>query len=215
MKSKNEKIRIYSLVSIACYLVISLIIIFLGITDRISKIASSVVWIAILYLVFYKKKIFLSYALIAGSFTILIRQYYIINLPMVICMILKIASFITAGLVVILSQKKKDKVAKLVFIPSTLYLAFFIYNYHNIFSSGFYIELVLFVLSDLLLIPAFLFVDLWAVNYVETIERNPVGVPIQNKVSDADRLLKLKELLDSGAITQQEFEEKKKQILNL
>jgi hypothetical protein len=36
-----------------------------------------------------------------------------------------------------------------------------------------------------------------------------------SNISDADRLRICKELLDSGTITQEEFDEKKKQILNL
>ena len=38
---------------------------------------------------------------------------------------------------------------------------------------------------------------------------------IVNQTSDADDLKKFKELLDSGAITQEEYEAKKKQILNI
>ena len=36
-----------------------------------------------------------------------------------------------------------------------------------------------------------------------------------NSISSADELRKYKELLDTGIITQDEFEKKKKQILNL
>ena len=34
-----------------------------------------------------------------------------------------------------------------------------------------------------------------------------------NKISDADEILKFKKLLDEGIITQEEFEKKKKQLL--
>ena len=43
---------------------------------------------------------------------------------------------------------------------------------------------------------------------------NPVVV-MQQTTSDADDLKKYKELLDSGAITQEEYDAKKKQILNI
>ena len=37
----------------------------------------------------------------------------------------------------------------------------------------------------------------------------------ENNVTNADELLKFKQLLDSGAITQEEYDIKKKQLLNL
>ena len=40
-------------------------------------------------------------------------------------------------------------------------------------------------------------------------------VPVQPQASDADELKTYKELLDSGAITQEEYEAKKKQLLNI
>lgn len=43
----------------------------------------------------------------------------------------------------------------------------------------------------------------------------PVASPVAKIGSDADRLKALKELLDTGALTQEEFEEKKKQVLGL
>lgn len=42
-----------------------------------------------------------------------------------------------------------------------------------------------------------------------------VKVVSENKSSDADELMKYKALLDQGVITQQEFDEKKRQILGL
>lgn len=38
---------------------------------------------------------------------------------------------------------------------------------------------------------------------------------MKNTTSSADALIKYKELLDSGLITQEDFDEKKKQLLNL
>lgn len=39
--------------------------------------------------------------------------------------------------------------------------------------------------------------------------------PVNNIASSADELLKFKQLLDMGAITQEEFDVKKKQLLGL
>jgi hypothetical protein len=41
------------------------------------------------------------------------------------------------------------------------------------------------------------------------------GEPAQGTVSAADEVLKLKQLLDIGVLTQEEFEKKKKEILGL
>ena len=44
---------------------------------------------------------------------------------------------------------------------------------------------------------------------------SPIPTSINSASSDADELKKYKELLDQGAITQEEYEAKKKQILGL
>lgn len=46
-------------------------------------------------------------------------------------------------------------------------------------------------------------------------EQKALNQPSSSTVSEADELLKFKELLDSGVITQEEFDAKKKQILGL
>ena len=55
---------------------------------------------------------------------------------------------------------------------------------------------------------------------ISIVKRSPliVGLPkieVQNTVTNADELQKYKDLLDNGAITQEEFDEKKKQLLGL
>lgn len=46
-------------------------------------------------------------------------------------------------------------------------------------------------------------------------KRPPNGNVMQNSVSNADEIAKFKNLLDSGVITEEEFENKKKELLNL
>ena len=46
-------------------------------------------------------------------------------------------------------------------------------------------------------------------------KRAPIGTVIQQVVSPAEELKKMKELLDMGIITQEEFDAKKKQLLGL
>ena len=46
-------------------------------------------------------------------------------------------------------------------------------------------------------------------------ERDSVEVEVANNVSAADEIMKFKELMDAGIITEEEFELKKKQLLGL
>ena len=50
-------------------------------------------------------------------------------------------------------------------------------------------------------------------NQVETVAQNPL--PNDKQLSAADEIMKYKQLLDVGAITQEEFDKKKKQLLGL
>jgi len=60
------------------------------------------------------------------------------------------------------------------------------------------------------MIAGLLFLELWAVNFKAPSKETSGHNSTHNKGTEADRLLKLKELLDSGAITQEEYESKKK-----
>ncbi|MBQ2940785.1 MAG: SHOCT domain-containing protein [Clostridia bacterium] len=49
----------------------------------------------------------------------------------------------------------------------------------------------------------------------EDAKKQIVSSPVAESTSNADELKKYKELLDSGVITQEEFDAKKKQLLGL
>ncbi|MEW3513823.1 SHOCT domain-containing protein, partial [Clostridium butyricum] len=51
--------------------------------------------------------------------------------------------------------------------------------------------------------------------YIENYIENKNNYRSQNTSSDADELMKFKKLLDMGAITEEEYENKKEQILKL
>lgn len=77
-----------------------------------------------------------------------------------------------------------------------------------------------FIIVNLLLIIGYLFAGLWLSNFefgkaknttTTTTQYQPVQ---QKKTSDADKLLTYKKLLDNGSITQEEFEQKKSEVLN-
>ena len=74
---------------------------------------------------------------------------------------------------------------------------------------------LVYTVSDIIMIAGLLFLELWAVNFKAPSKETSGHNSTHNKGTEADRLLKLKELLDSGAITQAEYESKKKQILKL
>lgn len=57
--------------------------------------------------------------------------------------------------------------------------------------------------------------DLNAPQNVTYVPIQPVNTNIQNSVSPADEIKKYKELLDAGAITQEEFDLKKKKIMGI
>lgn len=80
------------------------------------------------------------------------------------------------------------------------------------------------MLQYLLLIAGYLFASLWLSNFefckttstVQTHQNQPTKYqPVQQKKStDADKLVTYKKLLDSGAISKEEFEQKKNEVLN-
>lgn len=67
------------------------------------------------------------------------------------------------------------------------------------------------VLIDLISIITGKFTD----NYGNIITNNPTQKKAYSTIGLADELKKYKELLDTGVITQEEFEKKKKQLLGL
>ena len=84
------------------------------------------------------------------------------------------------------------------------------------------------MLSDLVEIVAFLFVGLWVKESITSGQTAPVNeyatfnpqtysnqTASNDAIGGADKLKMYKELLDSGTITQEEFDAKKKQILGL
>lgn len=61
-------------------------------------------------------------------------------------------------------------------------------------------------------VAGWVFALVWALIKPEPPQVKVVG---ENKSSDADELMKYKALLDQGVLTQQEFDEKKRQLLGL
>ncbi len=113
---------------------------------------------------------------------------------------------------------KKTNIQKyLCFIPCALFiLSFFI----EIFM-GYYIDTIAFF-RMLIQSAALLFVGFWLVDARESetvsedvaITPAPAVEDMKNAIGGAEKLMTYKKLLDDGIITQEEFDEKKKQILD-
>lgn len=129
---------------------------------------------------------------------------------------------------VVPSLKKFLNITKILsFIPAILIVISFIVNViqiSNSFSSnGLDFRMSdlssSFIIGTLLLIIGYLFAGLWLSNFEFGKAKNTTTAtqyqPVQQKkTSDADKLLTYKRLLDNGSITQEEFEQKKSEVLN-
>ena len=129
-----------------------------------------------------------------------------------------IAIFITA----VLSLKNNQIVKKIWFVGGALCFISRFVSWIN-YSDYSPISNLKSVIIDCIFIAGFIFIGLWLKEDDTFIERKPVkeniasGVESLNKVSsNSDTIEKLKlckELLDSGVITQEEFDAKKKELL--
>lgn len=114
----------------------------------------------------------------------------------------------------------------LCFIPAGLFFAMHLYEW---IRYGFFEALDVFwkyILFTLVDTAGYMFLGLWLKATISipevTVKMNPYATPpqstipqVQQVVGGADTLKMYKELLDFGAITQEEFDAKKKQILGL
>lgn len=136
-------------------------------------------------------------------------------------------TFLTAALS-IPSTALKDSAFKRIaqriwFLPAALllisnifyYIWWFLYTYDNSFLV--FIELCgVTLIFNIIEIAAYLFAGLWLSGGKFAVKREKsAAVANTVKIGGADRLKICKELLDEGVITQDEFDEKKKQILGL
>lgn len=137
-----------------------------------------------------------------------------------------IAVFISISLIAamcILNLKGNKIVKNIWFVPGIIY---FVSNilYALLEDGGFGGFEILIVLICIVWSCGYILTGLWLKEDVSTEDKETVNAVFANayqantgmpNIGDADRLMKLKDLLDSGIITQEEFDEKKKQILGL
>ena len=107
------------------------------------------------------------------------------------------------------------------FVPGVIY---FILNVYTWIAYEYSSEMWKGILMDIVLPCGIILAGLWLKEDVSTEDKENVNAVFANvyqanagmpNIGDADRLMKLKDLLDSGIITQEEFDEKKKEILKL
>lgn len=130
--------------------------------------------------------------------------------------------FIDILINVVPSLNKYINITKILsFIPAILIVISFIVDV--IFSNGMDFRMSdlssSFIIRTLLLIIGYLSAGLWLSNFEFGKAKNTTSAtqyqPVQQKkTSDADKLLTYKRLLDNGSITQEEFEQKKSEVIN-
>ncbi len=213
MTKENDKLKIYSTISCLSIVIYALIHIVLSISHGFyfsTNIVQSIILLATVGSLYYKRKDFLAISLIIVS----VLEIVSMTANSIIVALSAVLSYEVAALFVYYSNKKMDIIKKVFYIPAILYILYviiYIINGINLkisFNTAY-------IISDVFMISGFLFLELWAVNYKTPSKETSGHIPTRNKGTEADRLLKLKELLDSGAITQEEYESKKKQILKL
>lgn len=112
----------------------------------------------------------------------------------------------------ILNLKGNKIVKDIWFVPGVIY---FVSNIiYNLWGAVDWLFGILTILVFIVWSCGFIFTGLWLKEDISQEDKETVNTSMPN-IGDADRLMKLKDLLDSGIITQEEFDEKKKEILGL
>ena len=112
----------------------------------------------------------------------------------------------------------KKLISGLWFMPGLLLSVCYLYDWFRLFSVQIYLWAQVF--SQAFHILALLFSGLWLKTIMQE-TKDDAPAPLSNErikdsiptLGGADKLLQYKELLDSGIITQEEFDEKKRQVL--
>ena len=213
MTKENDKLQIYAIIACVCISIYSLIYIvsIFPIGSSVGdflNLAESIILLITVGSVFYKRKEFVAILLL------IIAVRYLIYLSLGTYSFLVFLSFLSAAFIILYSNKNTNVAKKVFYIPALLYLSSVLVYVISRISLN-YNNSIIYTVSNIIMIAGFLFLELWAVNYKTPSKGTSGHIPTRNKGTEADRLLKLKELLDSGAITQEEYESKKKQILKL
>lgn len=231
-KTKSETGEKYSLIAAICYTVYALYniirIIYVSNSDYATITAVNVIfWIAAIGMattLFMKNK---KAVVAAAGVNALLGAYYIISYFSLwnLCDFLAYASVVVF---VVLTIKGNDVVKKIWFVPAAVLLLGCVIGW----ITGGYFEFLSATWKSMLVssveIVALLFVGMWVKEVVAPAEASPVNEcatfnsqsinstsASSSAIGGADKLKMYKDLLDTGTITQEEFDAKKKQILGL
>ena len=184
-------------------------------------------FIGLSVITFMRKKA-LPFVIVSGIY-VSVRLYYIcmyFSIFDIISFLSYSTLFFIALINCIPALHKKTNIQKYIcFIPSALIVLSLLME---IFSGYYYYIDFLGVVHLLLMLTesaTLLFAGFWLVDVrkpqaaTENLTFVPYSaapaVPVHDTIGGADKLVEYKKLLDDGIITQEEFEEKKKQVLNL
>ena len=164
--------------------------------------------------------------IVSGIYALL-HVYYIVSY-FSLYNLLDLLAIVAVVVILVLSLKNNQITKKIWFIGAALLFAGTLIlwiqgRYFAFISAAWKV-----MLSALVEIVAFLFVGLWVKESITTGQTAPVNeyatfnpqiysnpTASNDAIGGADKLKMYKELLDSGTITQEEFDAKKKQILGL
>lgn len=231
--TKTESGKKYALIAAICYAVYAIY----NIINRIIYVSNSeyatitvfniLFWIGMLGMavaLFVKNQ---KIVIAAAGVNALLRAYYIVTYFSLwnLCDFLAYASVVVF---VILTLKGNDVVKKIWFVPAAVLLLGCVIGW----ITGGYFEFLSAAWKSMLVsiveIVALLFAGMWVKEIVAPAEASPVNeyatfnpqsinsTPASSSaIGGADKLKMYKDLLESGTITQEEFDAKKKQILGL
>ncbi|MCI6506259.1 MAG: SHOCT domain-containing protein [Ruminococcus sp.] len=149
-----------------------------------------------------------------------IKLFKLGRIDIIFICLASIVLFVDILVNVIPSLNKNLNITKvLTFILPVVMLISIIFYLIKFFSSDYDSYDIPYLVRVLLLLIGFISAGLWLSNFefgkakntTTTTQYQPVQ---QKKTSDADKLLTYKRLLDNGSITQEEFEQKKSEVLN-
>ena len=231
--TKTESGKKYALIAAICYAVYAIY----NIINRIIYVSNSeyatitvfniLFWIGMLGMavaLFMKNQ---KIVITAAGVNALLGAYYIVTYFSLwnLCDFLAYASVVVF---VVLTLKGNDVVKKIWFVPAAVLLLGCVIGW----TTGGYFEFLSAAWKSMLVsiveIVALLFAGMWVKEIVAPAEASPVNeyatfnpqsinsTPASSSaIGGADKLKMYKDLLESGTITQEEFDAKKKQILGL
>ena len=126
--------------------------------------------------------------------------------------------WIAVGSIIVLVASAFTKFYYLTIAPAVINLFVIVFKYNDVQGiSNVHISEDFVVILIIIIAICILLNSIWAIiDYLLLKNNSPKTIVMQKtSQSNADELKKFKELLDSGIITQEEFDEKKKQLLNL